>query len=79
MGTILQDTNFAVEGKSSTTSPDLDFNLNLDPATMFTLLRLLAVEAGLPTEQLDGIVALGGYQYTQPVSKRDLVSRGIYT
>lgn len=79
MGTILQDTNFAVQGKSSTTSPDLDFNLNLDPATMFTLLRILAVEAGLPTDQIDGIVALGGYQYTQPVSKRDLVSRGLYT
>lgn len=79
MGTIQQSTNFAVAGKQSTESPDLDFNLNLDPATLFTVLRLLAVEAGLPTDQLDGIVALGGYQYIQPVSKRSISSRGLYT
>jgi hypothetical protein len=79
MGTIQQSTNFAVAGKQSTTSPDLDFNLNLDPSTLFTVLKLLAEEAGLRTDQLDGIVALGGYQYLQPVTKRGIVSRGLYT
>jgi hypothetical protein len=79
MGTIQQSTNFAVAGKQTTTSPDLNFALNLDPATLFTVLRLLAGEAGLRTDQLDGIVALGGYQYVQPVTKRDHVSRGLYT
>jgi len=38
-------------------------NLNLYPPDIFSLLRALAVSAGLPTEQIDGIVALGGYQY----------------
>ncbi|KAG8833980.1 hypothetical protein FRC17_009762 [Serendipita sp. 399] len=79
MGTIRQDTTFAAAGKQATTSPNLDLDLNLDPATMFTVLRLLAGEAGLPTEQLDGIVALGGYQYTQPVAKRSLTPRGPYS
>ena len=37
--------------------------MNLDPQTLFTVTRSLAVKAGLPTEQLDGIVALGGYTY----------------
>ena len=79
MGTIQQATNFEVASKQSTTSPDLDFNLNLEPSTLFTVLRFLAVEAGLPTDQLDGIVALGGYQYIQSVSKRDILPRNLYT
>lgn len=33
------------------------------PPDIFSLLRALAVDAGLSTEQLDGIVALGGYEY----------------
>jgi hypothetical protein len=78
LGKIEQDTNFACAGKSTTTSPDLNFDMNLDPATMFTVLRNLAVEAGLDIAQVDGIVALGGYQYVQPAAKRDLVPRGIY-
>lgn len=79
LGSIQQDTNFAVSGHSSADSPNLDFNLNLDPPSMFTLVRLLAVEAGLGTEQLDGIVELGGYHYIQPVTARDIVPRNIYT
>jgi len=78
LGTIQQSTNFAVTGHQSTTSPDLDLDLNLDPPSMFTLVRLLAIDAGLGTEQLDGIVALGGYQYIQPVTRRDLTPRNIY-
>ena len=39
--------------------------MNLDPASIFSVTRALAVLAGLDTEQLDGIVQLGGYQYLQ--------------
>ncbi|KAI0298570.1 hypothetical protein BC826DRAFT_1096594 [Russula brevipes] len=38
-------------------------NNNLDPAALFTVTRLCAVAAGLSTEQLDGIVEIGGYKY----------------
>jgi hypothetical protein len=57
----------------------LDSNLNLFPPDIFSLLRALVVDAGLPTEQLDGIVALGGYTYTPStgagsrLAKRDLL------
>lgn len=78
LGSIQQNTNFAVAGHQSTSSPDLDLDLNLDPPSMFTLVRLLAVDAGLGTDQLDGIVALGGYQYIQPVTRRDIVPRNLY-
>lgn len=41
----------------------LNLNMNLEPPTIFTLLRRLAVQAGEGTDQLDQIVALGGIQY----------------
>lgn len=63
LGTIDSSTAFESKGKETTTSPDLDFQLNLDPATIFTVTRALAVDAGLQTDQLDGIVELGGYDY----------------
>lgn len=37
--------------------------MNLDPASLFTVTRALAVEAGEDVAPLDGIVALGGYTY----------------
>ena len=82
LGTIETATNFSAAGKSTTTSPPLDLNMNSDPATLFTLTRVLAVQAGLDTTPLDGIVALGGYSYvtitdadSTPVSRRN----NIYT
>ena len=52
----------------------LELNMNLEPNSIFTVTRALAVEAGLNTEQLDGIVQLGGYQYLKvtgpPVSTK---------
>lgn len=63
LGTIATATSFTSTGKSSTTSPSLDLNLNFDPAALFTLARILAVEAGEDPTQLDGIVKLGGYSY----------------
>ena len=65
LGTIGASTNFKLTGKSTVISPNLDLELNMDPAALFTVTRLCAVGAGLSTEQLDGIVQLGGYQYLQ--------------
>ena len=65
-------------GKSTTTSPNLNLDLNLDPQTLFTVTRSLAVKAGLPTEQLDGIVTLGGYHYLSTTSqKREVIEAEI--
>ena len=63
LGTIDQAISFTSDGKSTTTSPDIDLQMNLDPSSVFSLTRRLAVQAGLGTDQLDGIVALGGYSY----------------
>ncbi|GAA5914535.1 uncharacterized protein JCM6883_003197 [Sporobolomyces salmoneus] len=63
VGSIITPTDFPASGRARTDSPNLPFNLNLYPPDIFSLLRALAVDAGLPTEQIDGIVALGGYEY----------------
>ncbi|KAF9071074.1 hypothetical protein BDP27DRAFT_1419362 [Rhodocollybia butyracea] len=63
LGTIQSSTNFSSAGKSNTTSPSLPLNMNFDPASLFTVTRALAVEAGEDVAPLDGIVALGGYTY----------------
>ncbi|KAL1735691.1 hypothetical protein EV714DRAFT_280260 [Schizophyllum commune] len=63
LGAIDMPTDFSAAHNATTTSQELDLNLNMDPETLFTLTRALAVEAGLETVQLDGIVALGGYEY----------------
>ncbi|KAH8979124.1 hypothetical protein EDB92DRAFT_1821158 [Lactarius akahatsu] len=65
LGTIETHTNFTSTGKSTVISPSFDIGLNMDPAALFTVTRLCAVSAGLSTEQLDGIVQLGGYRYLQ--------------
>ncbi|KZT27986.1 hypothetical protein NEOLEDRAFT_1129882 [Neolentinus lepideus HHB14362 ss-1] len=65
LGTIDTPTNFKSSGKSTTTSPALDLTLNLEPEPIFSLARALAVDAGLSTAQLDGIMQLGGYEYVQ--------------
>ncbi|KAH9038716.1 hypothetical protein EDB85DRAFT_2072661 [Lactarius pseudohatsudake] len=65
LGTIETSTNFTSTGKSTVISPNLDIDLNMDPAALFTVTRLCAISAGLSTEQLDGIVQLGGYRYLQ--------------
>lgn len=55
----------------ATASPPLDFAMTSDPPTLFTLARVLAVEAGLDPTPLDGIVQLGGYTYV-PTTSADL-------
>ncbi|KAF8509146.1 hypothetical protein JB92DRAFT_3120149 [Gautieria morchelliformis] len=63
LGTIQTSTNFPASGKSTTTSPMLDLNMNLDPPTIFTLLRRLNVQAGQRMDQIDVIISLAGIQY----------------
>jgi hypothetical protein len=63
LGTINTKTNLPAAGHSTTESPTLDLNMNLDPPTVFTLLRRLAVDSGESTAQLDEIVQPGGIQY----------------
>ncbi|KAH8925300.1 hypothetical protein BT69DRAFT_1216651 [Atractiella rhizophila] len=73
LGSIVTETNFPAAGHAGTYSPELPFTLNLFPPDIFSLLRQLATEAGLSTAQIDGIVALGGYDYvptTGPPSSR---------
>lgn len=51
---------FAAPAHSTTTSPSLPLEMNLDSRALFTLTRVLAVEAGLDVRPLDGIIAIGG-------------------
>ncbi|RPD52194.1 hypothetical protein L227DRAFT_623401, partial [Lentinus tigrinus ALCF2SS1-6] len=68
LGTIdMPSVTFASKGNASTDSPDLDLELNMDPEALFSVTRVLAEEAGLDTDQLDAIVALGGYKYLNGV------------
>lgn len=78
LGTIDEDTNFKTAPKSTTKSPELNLNMNFDPAALFTVTRALAVEAGLDAAPLDAIVKLGDIQYlqtTQPSIRRTLKER----
>ncbi len=79
VGTINTDTDFHAEPKSTTTSPALNFNMNLEPSAIFTLTRNLAVEAGLDTAQLDGIVEIGGISYMQDVEISRSRRNNLYT
>ncbi|KAG1896026.1 uncharacterized protein F5891DRAFT_1165745 [Suillus fuscotomentosus] len=63
LGSINTATSFNSAGKSTSKSPALNMTMNYDPPTLFTLTRVLAVQAGLDPTQLDGIVALGDYRY----------------
>ncbi|SHO78091.1 Uncharacterized protein MSYG_2433 [Malassezia sympodialis ATCC 42132] len=71
--------NFVGNGKSVSQSPLIDLHLNLYPPDIFALVRAYAIDAGLDTKQLDGIVKIGGYTYsptssanTRPLQKRSL-------
>jgi hypothetical protein len=81
LGKIATAINFSAAGKTNTTSPTLNLDLNFDPPSLFTLTRVLAVEMGLDPTQLDGIVKLGGYLYVPstnadaPPVKRDIMPR----
>ncbi|KAI0340460.1 hypothetical protein BDW22DRAFT_1360443 [Trametopsis cervina] len=71
LGSIDQAVAFPASGHKTTTSPNFNLDLNMDPSDLFTVTRRLAVLAGLDTAQLDGIVALGGYQYVASTDDDD--------
>ncbi|KAI0710861.1 hypothetical protein C8Q76DRAFT_623714 [Earliella scabrosa] len=78
LGTIDQAVTFASAGNSTTDSPDLNLDMNMDPEALFTVARILAGEAGLNTDPIDAIVELGGYQYIADVNgrkKREIMER----
>ncbi|KAL5507074.1 hypothetical protein ACEPAH_6530 [Sanghuangporus vaninii] len=77
VGMIDQGVTFPADGKATTTSPALGLEMNLDPPTIFSLTRKLAVTAGLGTDQLDGIVALGGYNYLTTTDQDDPTKRSL--
>ena len=80
LGTITSNDAFTSDGKATTTSPELDLDMNLQPSVIFSLLRALAVDQGMDTDQIDGIMQIGGIQPVQTYGRRDvLVTRNIYT
>lgn len=80
LGTISSSDAFTSDGKTMTTSPELDMNMNLEPSVIFSLLRALAVDQGMETDQIDGIMQIGGIQHVQTYGRRDaLDTRDIYT
>jgi hypothetical protein len=74
LGSIKSTTKFTSQGKSTTNLPDMDLAMNLDPSSIFSLLRALAVDGGLSTEQIDGIMELGGIGHvrTTKVKRADV-------
>ncbi|KAM5540830.1 hypothetical protein V8D89_005474 [Ganoderma adspersum] len=63
LGTIDTPISFSSKGNSTTESPPLGLDLNLDPEALLTVVRICAIDARLSTQQLDTIVQLGGYHY----------------
>lgn len=63
LGTINQDTSFTSSPHSTTKSPELNLDMNFDPASLFTVTRALAIQAGEDTSAFDSIVELGGFQF----------------
>jgi hypothetical protein len=63
LGSINTTTNFPAKGHATSASPSLGLDMFFDPPTLFTLTRVLAVQAGEDPTPLDGVVQLGGYQY----------------
>ena len=68
LGTIDQSVTFVSAGNSTTDSPDVNIDINMEPEALFTVTRILAGEAGLNTDQIDAIVELGGYHYVADVN-----------
>ena len=80
LGTISSNDAFTSDGKATTASPELDLDMNLEPSVIFSLLRALAVDQGMETDQIDGIMQIGGIQPVQTYGRRDvLATRNIYT
>lgn len=66
VATADQGIDYTAPGKQTSSSPAVDLHLNLYPPDMFALVRAYAVQAGLNTDALDGIVQeVGGFTYSK--------------
>ncbi|CAO3627243.1 unnamed protein product [Cunninghamella blakesleeana] len=64
VGNIDQDINnnpYVIGGHATTASPQLNMNMNIEPAAIALLMRSLAVDANLDTKALDGLLGMGGF------------------
>ncbi|KAI8337106.1 hypothetical protein BC941DRAFT_353316 [Chlamydoabsidia padenii] len=64
VGNIDQDISnnpFVISGHASGVSPQLNMEMNLEPAAVALLMRSLAVDANLDTKALDGLLGMGGF------------------
>ncbi|CAO3620361.1 unnamed protein product [Cunninghamella echinulata] len=64
VGNIDQDISnnpYVIGGHATTASPQLNMQMNLEPAAIALLMRDLAVDANLDTRALDGLLGMGGF------------------
>ncbi|CAO3627231.1 unnamed protein product [Cunninghamella blakesleeana] len=64
VGNIDQDISsnpYVIGGHATTASPQLNMNMNIEPAAVALLLRNLALDANLDTKALDGLLGMGGF------------------
>ncbi|CAO3620373.1 unnamed protein product [Cunninghamella echinulata] len=64
VGNIDQDISnnpYVIGGHATTASPQLNMQMNLEPAAIALLVRDLAVDAKLDTRALDGLLGMGGF------------------
>ncbi|KAI8096238.1 uncharacterized protein BX664DRAFT_323438 [Halteromyces radiatus] len=64
VGNIDQDISnnpFVIGGHATASSPQLNMQMNLEPAAVALLMRDLAVDAHLDTKPLDGLLGMGGF------------------
>jgi hypothetical protein len=64
VGNIDQDISnnpFVINGHANGVSPQLNMQMNLQPAAVALLMRDLAVDAKLDTKALDGLLGMGGF------------------
>ncbi|KAI9304512.1 hypothetical protein BJ944DRAFT_266728, partial [Cunninghamella echinulata] len=64
VGNIDQDISnnpYVIGGHATTPSPQLNMQMNLEPAAVALLMRDLAVDANLDTRALDGLLGMGGF------------------
>ena len=59
------DTQYDASGKGISKSPLMNLHINLFPPDLFALVRRYALNAGESVEQLDGIMKIGGYTYSE--------------
>ncbi|KAI8332382.1 hypothetical protein BC941DRAFT_516864 [Chlamydoabsidia padenii] len=81
VGNIDQDISnnpFVINGHANGVSPQLNMQMNLQPAAVALLMRDLAVDAHLDTKALDGLLGMGGFhiQGQQDVAPEASIFKG---